>query len=370
MGNVPNMQSFDVTSGRYEPDYTLTPLTIDPEVAAIQGDTPLAVSDARKLLANMHWYEIGADGTVTEILLAGPVSTPVGYTVVNTKEGDALAGRIQVAKNAHPGSPLQLRFEADLLSGSDVFHIEKDINVICRDSTPAVQCKFDTPDIVDYNPIRDTTELPVQLRVWENGRDAPAAHFIPVWEVRRGDGTWSEYGSELTDYWMTVAADSMSAKIRLDLMGYGVSVRVRLKYDRECDPASVILDPDDLSMPFCRLECLRTFRKYDSKMIKMPASLREWMTEVTPEIYFEDNDGQIMNPDTFFRTVIYACPVGRSLTVADVVATGCKARIPTSISGGKAMHVGYSVDELSPLLALTYDGAYLTVGGALLLAKK
>ncbi len=370
VGNVPNSQVFDATSGRFEPDYTLTPLTIDPEVAAIQGDLPMTQTDARAMLANIHWYEIKADGTLTEIVKAGTVSTPAGYTVVDTTEGSATAGRLQVAKNATPGAPINLRFEADLLTGSDRFHIVKDIAVMCRDTTPAVKCSFDTPDILDYNPIRDSAELPVRLRVWENGQDAPAAHFIPVWEVRRDDGSWSVYGAELTDYWMEIAADLMSAKVRLDLMGYGVSVRVRLKYDRDGNPASVTLADGDLSMPFCRLECVRNLGDWQYKLLGVPSSIMEWMTDFQVKVYIEDNKGEITSPEKFFRIAVYACPYGRSLTESDKVGSGQNVRIPMSISGGKPMKIGSSVEELSPLLALTSGGAFLTVNGAILLVKK
>lgn len=370
VGNVPNSQTFDATTGRYEPDFTLSPLTIDPEVAAIDSDTPLSSTDARKFLANMHWYEVNSDGTVTEILVAGNVSSPVGYSVVNTTEGDPLAGRIQLAKNALPGTPIMLRFEADLLSGQDRFHIVKDISVQCRDTSPAVSCKFDTPDVVTYNPVRDTAELPVRLRVWENGHDADSSHFIPVWEVRRSDGTWSGYGSELTDYWMEIASDLMSAKINLDRMGYGISVRVRLRYDRDGNPSAITLAADDLSVPFCRLECLRHIACYDHKLLGIPDSRESWVTEVVPRVYIEDARGEITDPERYFKVTIYACPAGRSLTVSDIVANSCMARIPVSIAGGKALKIGCSVDELSPLLALTVDGSILTAGGTILLAKK
>lgn len=369
VGNVPNSQTFDATTGRYEPDFSLTPLTIDPEVAAINSDIPLSSTDARKLLANMHWYEVNADGTTTEILVAGSVSSPVGYSVVNTTEGDALAGRIQLAKNASPGTPIMLRFEADLLSGQDRFHIIKDIAVQCRDTSPAVSCKFDTPDIVAYNPIRDTAELPVQLRVWENGHDAVSSHFIPVWEVRRSDGTWSEYGSDLTDYWMEIATDLMSAKIDLAEMGYDISVRVRLRYDRNGNPSAVTLAADDLSVPFCRLECLRHIGKYDHRLLGVPDSRESWVTEVVARVCIEDAQGEIADPELYFKVVIYACPADRSLTTSDVVANACSARIPMSIAENKPIRVGHTVDELSPLLAPTVNGDILTVGGQIPLIR-
>ena len=94
------------------------------------------------------------------------------------------------------------------------------------------------------------------------------------------------------------------------------------------------------------------------------------MTEVVPRVYIEDARGEITDPERYFKVAIYACPAGRSLTVSDIVANSCMARIPVSIAGGKALKIGCSVDELSPLLALTANGSILTVGGTILLARK
>ncbi len=181
VGNVPNLQRYDAASASYEPNYALTPLTVQVDVAAIDGDTPMSAINARTLLANVHWYEISAAGTRTEIVVTGTTSTPAGYASLINTEGNANAGQLQICKNAAPGVPINLLFEADLVTGSDTFHIAMPYSIQCRDITPSVRCKFDTPDIVPYNPIHDQPTLPISLRVWENGSDADPTHFIPVW---------------------------------------------------------------------------------------------------------------------------------------------------------------------------------------------
>ena len=370
-GNVPNLQRFDGTTGSYEPNYTLTPLTVHVDVAAIDGELPLTSINARTLLTNIHWYELSAAGARTEIVMKGNASTPAGYASLVNTEGAANAGQLQIAKNAAPGEPLQLMFEADLIYGSDVFHIELPFSVQCRDTTPSVRCKFDTPDVVAFNPIHDSTTLPVVLTVWENNREAERSHFIPVWEVRREDGSWSEYGAELTDYWMSIAADRMSASLDMDLMGDGVSVRVRLRYDREGNPAGVTLAADDLSVPFCRFEAVRSLGRYDSAMLNMTNTLAEWSTVMRPEVVFKDNKGNIADPDKFFRVTVYAGQPGKALTTADVVGTGRVVNIPRSRGNASGLKVGYSVDEIGPFKAWAdADGALITdADGALLLIR-
>lgn len=369
VGNVPNIQVFDATNGSYEPNYSLTPLTIDPVVAAIDGDMPMSTNDARTMLTNIHWYEISTTGALTPIVISGSTSTPVGYTALNATEGSPLAGRIQVAKNASPDSPVRLRFEADLIYAADVFHVVKDISVTCRDVSPSVRCKFDTPDVVAYNPIHDSSEQPITLRVWENGRTADPTHFIPVWEVRRDDGSWSEYdpydpttgAGTPTDYWLDIAADKMSAQLNMDLMGDGVSIRVRLKYDREGNPAAITLAADDLSVPFCRLEATRTLGRYDSRMSGMTNTLAKWTSELRPEVIFKDNQGDITNPDNFFRVTFYAGPASRALAESDKIGVGRSMKIPASRGGSSGLNVGYAVEEIGPYKAWEdSDGKIIT----------
>lgn len=370
-GNVPNIQRYDATNGSYEPNYTMTPLTVQVDVAAIDGELPLTSLNGRTLLTNIHWYELSADGTRTEIVVNGNASTPPGYASLVNTEGTANAGELQIAKNAVPGEPIQLMFEGDVVYNSDVFHIQLPFSVQCRDTTPAVRCKFDTPDVIPFNPIHDATTMPISLSVWENNRSADPTHFIPVWEARREDGSWSEYGAELTDYWLDIASDKMSATLDMDLMGDGVSVRVRLRYDREGNPAAVTLAAGDLSVPFCRFEAVRSLGRYDHQMLNVTNTLAEWTTVIRPEIVFKDNKGNITDPDKFFRVTVYAGPVGSALTTANAVGTGRIVNIPRSRGSATGLKIGYSVDEIGPYKAWAdADGDIITdADGAILLIR-
>ncbi|MDE6276986.1 MAG: hypothetical protein K2M06_02655 [Muribaculaceae bacterium] len=370
-GNIPNQQKYDATIGAFEPDYTLTPLTLQVDVAAIDSDKPLSNVNARTLLTNIHWYELADDGTRTEIVFNGGVSTPAGYASLINTEGHPDAGQLQVARNAAPGKPLMLQFEADLFTGADTFHICENINIQCRDVTPSVRCKFDMPDIVPYNPIHDPSTLPVALSVWENGVTADSSHYIPVWEVRRPDGSWSEYGSEHTDYWLDIAADKHSAVLDLELMGDGIALRVRLRYDPNGNPAAVSLPAADSNVPTCRLESSRSFGRYDHQLINVTNMISAWCTVVRPTVIFKDSLGNIADPDKFFIVTFYAGEPGKALTDADIVGTGCTLDLPASKGNGEGMKIGYAVDEIGPLKAWTdADGSILTdADGKILLIR-
>lgn len=370
-GNVSNNQTYDATTDSYSPNYTLTPLTIQVNVAAIDSDMPMSTLNARTLLANIHWYELSPNGTRTEIVITGGASTPAGYAQLINTEGDADAGRLQVAKNAVPGAPIILQFEADLQYGSDTFHIIENFNIQCRDTTPSIRCKFDSPDIVPYNPIHDADTMPIALMVWENNRTADPTHYIPVWEVRRDDGSWSEYGDEPTDYWLEIATDKLSAVLNFDLMGDGVNIRVRLKYDRGGNPAGVTLAANDVSVPMCRLECNRNLGRYDHQLLNVTNTLAEWSTVIRPTVVFKDNKGEIADPDKFFLVTFYAGPGGSALTTANVVGTGRTVDIPCSKASAAGLKIGYSVEEIGPYKAWEdSDGKILTdADGSILLIR-
>lgn len=57
-GSVPNKQNYDADTGTYTPDYTLTPLIIQPQVSCMDKDEFLAAGSINHQLANVKWYEI------------------------------------------------------------------------------------------------------------------------------------------------------------------------------------------------------------------------------------------------------------------------------------------------------------------------
>ena len=102
--SVPNKQNYDADTGEYTPDYTLTPLIIQPQVSCMDKDEFLAAGSINHQLANVKWYEIvGGVSTLIE-------STNTNYEVIAS---GGQAGRIKVKKNAQPKVPITLEFHAE-----------------------------------------------------------------------------------------------------------------------------------------------------------------------------------------------------------------------------------------------------------------
>lgn len=378
-GGIPDLQKYDASNDSFDPDYSITPLTIDPSIAAVDNSTPFGSVDARTLLTNIHWYEIRPSGNV-EITFSGSNSTPPGYALLDNTEGSPTAGRLQVAKNAAPGAPLNLLFSATLVIGPDSFDFKKTFSVKCRDNTPAVRCKFDIPGGQFYNPIHDPDDINIRLDVWENNKPCPAANFIPVWEARRDDGSWSEYGSEPTDYWLEIAADKMSAVLHCTLMGDAASVRVRLRYDADGNPAAVALSPSSV-VPSCDFNIHRSLGKYEIRVEGVTNTLAEWVKFVKPKAVFRDALGDIKYPSKFFALDFYARKAdGSAISSSDYVGRasessdnwGLEISIPTTKAAGSALNIAYDTEcEIGPLKALAdADGSIITDSdGAILLIR-
>ena len=335
-GDIPPIQQYDAATKSFEPNYTLTPLAIDVVVSILDGDNPLSNIDGSAYLTNQQWFEIEPDGSRSLIILDGGNPTE-GYDGTQVLS----PGPLMVCKNAAPGVPINLLFKGVVVYGPDRFEVEETFTVKCMDTTPSVQCKFDIPQVMSYNPIHDTADLPIKLIVLENGAKADKANFVPCWEVEREDGRWSDYGEEPTDYWLDVAVDRCSAVLHQDLMAEGVKIRVRLSYDKYGNPNG-ILDPEDLTGPFCRLDVVRSLGEY-KYWDERPESLRG-CDEFRLKMHFKDAKGDILNPDLFFTVKWWAGPSTRALGASDYIGEGIEVQVQTSRAGDADLSYDFEVD--------------------------
>ena len=57
-GSVPARQTYDAVLGLFTPDYTLTPLVIQPRIGQMDKDELLPSGSINHLLVNIRWYEV------------------------------------------------------------------------------------------------------------------------------------------------------------------------------------------------------------------------------------------------------------------------------------------------------------------------
>ncbi len=345
-GSVPNKQNYDADTGTYTPDYTLTPLIIQPQVSCMDKDEFLAAGSINHQLANVKWYEIvGGVSTLIE-------STNTNYEVI-TSGGQA--GRIKVKKNAQPKVPITLEFHAEFsdLRTGQLHTIVRTFAVTCGNSTMfAPQLILDAADQTIYNPLTDpdTQTVHASLRLGVN--ECATANRIFVWEIYRADsGTWTEVGTDTTlDYDVTVAADGASCTVNRNLMGTELYLRCRAKYDMGGNPSSVALTD---AAPCKIVAFIRRIPKFEFDITGVPVNIPVGILAITPEASIWNAKGAIQNPEKELLPLWYIATNKASGTLSYTqVAHGLKPTVPTkTMSASYGAVIGLDVKDVGPLCA-------------------
>lgn len=225
-GSVPSRQSYDADTCEYTPDYTLTPLIIQPNVGCMDKDEFLQSGNVNAGLANVKWYEI-EDG-VSRLIDSGNTDYEVTASGGN-------AGRIKVKRNVQPKSPVTLEFHAEYVDPrtGQIHVIQRAYTVTCNNSTAhAPQLVLDAADQTIYNPLYDPDKQTVHASLRLGTKECPAENRVFVWEKFRADSnTWTEVGMDpAMDYDVEVAPDGASCIVDRSLMGSELYLRCRALY--------------------------------------------------------------------------------------------------------------------------------------------
>ena len=65
-GSVPDQQNYNADTKEFTPDYTITPVVIQPVISILDKDAVLQAGRVNQSLTNIRWYEI-INGTKTLI---------------------------------------------------------------------------------------------------------------------------------------------------------------------------------------------------------------------------------------------------------------------------------------------------------------
>ena len=299
-GSVPDRQNYDADADAYTPDYTLTPLIIQPIISRMDKDEVLQAGRVNHLLANIKWYEIVA-GTRTLI-----ESANTNYEVVRSGEN---AGRIKVKKNAQPQIPITLEFNADYTDTrtNQISSIKQTYLISCDNSTTFLPLLvLDASDQTIYDPLTDpdTQTVHASLRLGENECETAKRAF--VWEKFREDDTWTEVGTDTTlDYDVTVAEDGASVTVDRSLMGGELYLRCRAKYDPNGNPEGVTLTD---ASPAKIISFVRRIPKFEFDIFGVPTNIPAGLLAIAPEAAIWNSKGPLANPEKELLPLWYVAP--------------------------------------------------------------
>ena len=251
-GSVPSAQNYNADTAEYTPDYTITPLIIQPTVSILDKDGALASGRINQALTNVRWKE-NIDGNSTVISTSNP-----DYEIT-TSGGNA--GRIKVKRNVEPKVPVTLEFYAEYVDSRNgqVLIIQGSYLITCSSASSLVRIELDASDQTIYNPLTDQRNQTVTAKVWLGDTVCPSSKYSLCWEIMGEDGAWHEAGTDpVLDYDVTVNGDSIT--IDRWLMGNSASVRCRCRYSSSGNPGSVALGD---SSPQAIVSFIRRIPKYE-----------------------------------------------------------------------------------------------------------
>lgn len=352
-GSVPNKQNYDADTSTYTPDYTLTPLIIQPQVSCMDKDEFLAAGSINHQLANVKWYEIvGGVSTLIQ-------STNTDYEVIAT---GGQAGRIKVKKNAQPRVPITLEFHAEYSDPrtGQLHTIVRTFPVTCSNSTVfAPQLVLDAADQTIYNPLTDPDTQVVHASLRLGADECATANRLFVWEIYRADtNTWTTVGTDTTlDYDVEVAADCASCTVNRALMGTELYLRCRAKYDLGGNPSSISLTE---ASPSKTVAFIRRIPKFEFDVTGVPVNIPVGILAIAPEASIWDAIGPIPNPERELLPLWYIATNKASGALSYTqVAHGLTPTVPTkAMSTSYGAVIGLDVKDVGPLCAFEdTDGA-------------
>lgn len=361
VGSVPGTQTYDAEQAagdRYSPDYTITPLPIQPRLSVIDPDEILVGGKINASLTNITWTEI-EDGVEKTIDVSNKQ-----YDLVLT--GDD-AGRILVKRNATPGSPFTLRFDADFLDPrtGQVSHFTLTYPVKCKNATlsqPVVL--LDASDVSFYNPLRDPAKQTINAKLLLGSQPCLEANRQFVWEVMRDSGAFSQWGKNELDLEAQVSEDGASFTVDRSLMGDRIAIRCRAKYSPSGNPSSVVLSD---TSPNKIVSIVRRIPKFDADWTDVPLNLPGGQQQVYPRTVITDAIGVLPDPTTDLLPLYYMAtnPTKASDTPSySLVGHGMQPTIPTDkMSKTNGGIMGLDVKILDPWAVLVDgNGAVITDG--------
>ena len=364
-GTVPDSQSYDADEDVFTPDYTVTPCAIMPSVSRIDREGVLSSGavNGDDAAFSFKWSEL-KDGKEVEI----PDSN-ADYKII--RSGNS-AGRILIKKNAKPQIPLNLVFYCEYIDPRDgqIYRFKRPYQISCRNETVYIpQLMLDASGQVIYNPLADPDTRTIHASLRLGTKECETNKRIFVWEVYREDtGTWAVAGTDESDYDIAVSEDGTSVTVDCTLMGDGMILRCRAKYDRDGNPQGVTLDD---SAPCKMVHFVRRIPKIDYDFVGAPTRLPSGTMEFRPEAVISDRNGSIDNPERYLLPIWSAATNTTGTLAYQKIATGMSPVVSTNpMSSTSGAIYGLDVVDVGPIAVMVDsddaafvdpDGNYITI---------
>ncbi len=350
-GSVPDKQNYNADTQEYTPDYTLTPLIIQPMVSILDKDEILPSGRVNHNLTNIRWYE-NINGTQTLISVDNS-----DYAI--TADGGS-AGRIMVKKNAEPKVPITLVFYAEYIDTrtGQIIVIQGSCLIACGSASDMVRVELDAAGQNIFNPLTDAQTQTVTATVWLANKVCDASKYALIWEVQGEDDVWREAEADaVMDYDITVNGNNVT--INKWLMGTEMHLRCRVKYSADGNPDSVELTD---ASPMAEAVFVRRIPAYEFDIVGVPYDIPAGQLEIAPTAVVRTTHGTIESPEKELLPLWYIATNKASGSLSySLAAQGLTTVIPTA-----KMDAGYGAVVGLDVIDRGYAGAFTdTADGAI-----
>ena len=319
-GSVPDSQNYNADSQEYTPDYTITPVIIQPVISILDKDEVIHAGRINHALTNIRWYE-NINGTRTLI------NTDNAYYEITSSGGNA--GRLKVKKNAQPKVPITLEFYAEYIDtrNSQVMIVQGSYMLSCSNASDLARVELDAAQQTVFNPLADQASQTVQARVWVADKICDASKYALVWEVLGEDNTWHAVGSDaVLDYDITESGST--ATINRWLMGQVMQLGCRCKYSASGNPGSVTLSDDS---PQAEAVFIRRIPKYEYDFTGVPYNIPAGILAISPTALVRTTNGEVADFEKELLPLWYIATNKASGSLSySLVGQGANPTIPTA----------------------------------------
>ena len=319
-GSVPDQQNYNADTKEFTPDYTITPVVIQPVISILDKDAVLQAGRVNQSLTNIRWYEI-INGTKTLI-----ASDNASYEITSSGGN---AGRIKVKKNAQPKVPITLVFYAEYTDtrNGQLLIIQGSYMLECSSASDLIRVELDTAGQTVYNPITDATTQTVTATVWLGDHVCDASKYALVWEMQDEAGAWHTCESDaVMDYDITISGNT--ATINRWLMGSELYLRCRCKYDPNGNPSSVSLTD---GTPQAEVVFVRRIPRYEYDYTGVPYNVPAGILALCPTAVVHSAKGEIDGWEKELLPLWYIATNKASGSLSyTLVAHGQNPTIPTT----------------------------------------
>lgn len=292
--SVPDRQLYSATDNTFTPDYTLTPLTLFPRCAAVDAELTSAAKSVNSALTNMKWYE--RIGGVQKLISSGN-----DYVITETGEKK---GQIQVKKNSSITSPITLEFSADYVdtrTNQVLTYRASKVIIVSDSSSPQPVLTIDSPDTVQWYPVRDVLQQTITAKLMVGNKDITADERVKFWWYRvLSTGVLEEIvdGNGDND-WEIVSVNGNVLVIDRDFIGEEQTYVCKAAYRETGDLPSA---PDVFDQAVTT-RIVRYIPRLDCDFKGVISGCPAGTSYIYPQGYVRDSKGVISNPEEWFRFV-------------------------------------------------------------------